>query len=141
LCLCKVCGCGRKPAETACGKIFFREVFQSAPPLAQRHPSERTPVCAGEQVENDVDRRSRYSELPHPGGRGMKAEQEIIERKGRAAGNPQLAVERELLWSQLRKGFDDLGKISRQGLTGLGLQFDLRALAKSQATESIPFRL
>ena len=71
----------------------------------------------------------------------MDALEQGVEGKRRSLRHDDFAVEHEHFRLELADGFDQLGKIPRQRMTGLRLQLDLGAVAEHEAAKAIPFRL
>src|SRR5687768_12818241 len=71
----------------------------------------------------------------------MNAQQQIVEGESALDWNHDLTIENELPGLERRKPGDHLREVTRQRLTGLGLQRDLSAIAKCEDPEPIPLRL
>ena len=71
----------------------------------------------------------------------MKAQLQFVERQFAAHGNGKLPVDNEALRFQFGKRVDHIREVTRERLTGFRLQMDIAPVAKSDATEAVPFRL
>ena len=67
--------------------------------------------------------------------------EQVVKGEGAVHEDHDLAVEHEARLRQRAQRVDQLGKVTAQRLTGLGLEQHLRARAERETTESVPLRL
>ena len=100
--------------------------------------SER-PLAIDKKIKDHVSRGRFLREPLDAAGGGMNALQECVKIQTCAAADHDFPIQHKLARGQGEQGGNNFRKIAAQRLTGLGLQDNFIALAKSQTAEAIPF--
>src|SRR5438270_6413517 len=83
----------------------------------------------------------RRRQFLHPTGSGMQAELQFVEGKTAANIDDELAIKDKFLGGQVQQYSRDVREVTREGLARFRLQINVVATPKSEAAETIPFRL